>query len=840
MGNITQNIYDDACACAGRLKGTRSYLTSDSYLLTSYEYDENGNQRFVTDPKGNVTEFIYDDYNRLTQTKLPVTLEHGATTADTVYDALGRRIATIDQEGKRTEYEYDALGRLVEVRQEDPDTLGALIVTASYTYDEAGNRLSETDAEGNTTRFEYDNMGRRTKRTLPALSPVEGAEDQFETYVYNDWGELETRTDFRSPSEASGEGGNGHVTTYTYDAMSRLLTERADATAFPTEVGITYTYDALGRIDTMADASGLTTHVYDTRGNLLSKTNAAGTLTYTYDDANNLKSTTSSRTGGLALTYDYDGLNRLDTVHDGGAAQPPLEHSYSYDANGNLETLTYSNGVKHTWLYDSQNRLKDLSVLNSQLSTLNSYAYTLKASGHRSGITEASGRTVGYSYDNQYRLTQEAVTGDPAVVNGTSDWEYDLVGNRLSQTSTLDQVLNAAETYNDNNWLDSHTYDDNGNTTRSAQLQQASVTLNDHYDWRNRLIRREQSDGKIIEMTYDGFGDRVKKSVTDPVSSIPNHVWFLVDRNNLTGYAQVVEEVGEGDELQVIYSYGLDLISQDRRNDDSSGNFTQSFYLYDGLGSVRALTDSTGAVTDTYTYDAWGVLVSTAHSSLPTVNCYRFTGEQWDDDLQMVFLRARYLNTSTGRFHTMDTFEGVATDPVTLHKYLYANAAPSRFVDPSGNISIVEQLIVSTIVGLIAGIATYNITGSVQDSVIIGLAAFTVTYLALPYIALALEAALVETGLGITALGAEFSFATMSFSGQLAYVSYAILKVSVLITTDAAILYCARNYSSCQSVMNRVADLGINAQPAAEKLGNFAESISELFRIFGPEREPNS
>ncbi|MGJ8641263.1 MAG: hypothetical protein ACSHYA_17870 [Opitutaceae bacterium] len=122
--------------------------------------------------------------------------------------------------------------------------------------------------------------------------------------------------------------------------------------------------------------------------------------------------------------------------------------------------------MKHTWLYDSQNRLKDLSVLNSQLSTLNSYAYTLKASGHRSGISEASGRTVGYSYDNQYRLTQDearervdgrtggsvrrtpqagalwaaqaqAVTGDPAVVNGTSDWEYDLVGNRLSQTSTL-------------------------------------------------------------------------------------------------------------------------------------------------------------------------------------------------------------------------------------------------------------------------------------------------------------------------------------------------------------------------------------------------------------------
>ncbi|MGJ8639360.1 MAG: tandem-95 repeat protein [Opitutaceae bacterium] len=673
LGNIAQNIYDDACACAGRLKETRRFLTPESYLHTAYTYDANGNQITVTDPKGNATEFVYDDYNRLIQTKLPVTAEHGATTANTEYDDLGRRIATIDQEGKRTEYDYDALGRLVEVRQEDPDTLGSLIVTASYTYDEAGNRLTETDAEGQTTRFEYDNMGRRTQRTL--------AEDQFETYAYNAWGELEARTDF-----------NGHVTSYTYDAMSRLLTERADADAFPSEVGITYTYDALGRIQTMVDATGTTTHVYDTRGNLLSKANAAGTLTYTYDNANNLTSTSSGSSGGLSLSYDYDGLNRLDTVTDNGAATPPLEHSYSYDANGNLETLSYSNGVTHTWLYDSQNRLKNLSILNSQLSTLNSYAYTLRASGHRSQITESTGRTVGYSYDNQYRLIQEAITGDPSVVDGTSDWEYDLVGNRLSQTSTLDQILDRAETYSANNWLDSHTYDDNGNTTESSAELQSADLLRDFYDWRNRLIRREKADGTIIEITYDGFGDRLKKTILNSSFVIPNSTWFLVDRNNLTGYAQVVEEVGEGDELQVIYSYGLDLISQDRRNDDSSGNFTQSFYLYDGLGSVRALTDSSGVVTDEYTYDAWGVLVSTAHSSLPTVNCYLFTGEQWDEDLQMVFLRARYLNTSTGRFHTMDTFEGVTTDPVTLHKYLYANAAPNMWTDPSGLFTLVELL----------------------------------------------------------------------------------------------------------------------------------------------------
>ncbi len=54
----------------------------------------------------------------------------------------------------------------------------------------------------------------------------------------------------------------------------------------------------------------------------------------------------------------------------------------------------------------------------------------------------------------------------------------------------------------------------------------------------------------------------------------------------------------------------------------------------------------------------------------------------------LYYLRARYMNPDSGRFWNMDSFEGFNTDPITLHKYLYANANPLTFVDPSGNFSI--------------------------------------------------------------------------------------------------------------------------------------------------------
>jgi RHS repeat-associated protein len=94
------------------------------------------------------------------------------------------------------------------------------------------------------------------------------------------------------------------------------------------------------------------------------------------------------------------------------------------------------------------------------------------------------------------------------------------------------------------------------------------------------------------------------------------------------------------------------------------------------------LTDNGGAVVNVLVYDAYGNLIA-SNGVLQTA--YLYSGQQFDPDLGLYLNRARYLNTGTGRFWTMDSTEGDQEDPLSLHKYLYAADDPVDNEDPSGN-----------------------------------------------------------------------------------------------------------------------------------------------------------
>jgi len=146
---------------------------------------------------------------------------------------------------------------------------------------------------------------------------------------------------------------------------------------------------------------------------------------------------------------------------------------------------------------------------------------------------------------------------------------------------------------------------------------------------------------------------------------------YLVDDLNPTGLPQVMDEVVKSGVAQRTYLYGLRRISQTQV---ASG--TTSYYGYDAHGDARYLMDSTGAVTDTYDYDAFGNLVG---STGTTPNVYRYQGEALDAETGLYYLRARYYDPTVGRF--------LNVDPMTdqgEHPYEYAAADPVNGHDPTG------------------------------------------------------------------------------------------------------------------------------------------------------------
>src|SRR3974377_607732 len=185
-----------------------------------------------------------------------------------------------------------------------------------------------------------------------------------------------------------------------------------------------------------------------------------------------------------------------------------------------------------------------------------------------------------------------------------------------------------------------------------------------------------------IAIVYDGDGNRVSETVGSTTTK------YLVDDKNPTGYSQVMDEIVNGAVTRT-YTYGRQLISE---NELVGSTWTPSFYGYDGHGNTRFLANTSGTVTDTYQFDAFGAPIA---STGTTPNPYLYSGERFDSALNLYHLRARYYNMLTGRFETMDPGKetccalhtsqvGDLFDPSTLHKYVYAKNNPANRIDPSG------------------------------------------------------------------------------------------------------------------------------------------------------------
>ncbi len=700
-GAVVEQVYD----VAGRLSSTidpRAHATAYGYdaagrrtsvtdalgHMTSWSYDAAGNATSVTDARGFTTASLYDALGRLTRTVFP-----DGTERRTEYDALGRRTAEIDEAGARTEFGYDAVGRLVSVT----DALGQV---TSYGYDEVGNRIAQTDANGHVTRFELDSLGRQTKRILPG-----GAEERF---TYDAAGQRRTRTAF-----------DGVVTHYAYDLAGRLATR-----TYPGGRVESFTYTPSGRRATATDARGTTSYGYDARDRVTSILSPDGrSLAFAYDLAGNRLSTTADVAGqSLPTQYTYDALNRLETVTDPDGKVTV----HGYDANGNRESLAFPNGVATVYDYDARNRLTHLVAVSPVSGVVSSYAYTLSPTGNRARIEEQDGTTRSYGYDALYRLTDEQVTSSPAPGSPTlwrNVFGYDPVGNRLTQqrTETTGGTHSVAYGYDARDRLlteDSTTYgwDENGNLTSKSGPEGATYVWDDE----NRLTAVNLANGTVVEHTYDVDGTRIRTRTT-PATGPPTTTDYLVDPWHQTSAAgrglvlsQVIAETDEAGNLTAYHVRGDDLLATLRPNPTPPPGESPwiARYLHaEGIGTVRALTDEQGNVTDRYTLEAFGTLLDHLGDD---PNAYLFAGEPLDPNSGFYYNRARWVDSRAGRFESADPRVGSSFEPLTLHRYLYAGASATNLVDPSGeDFQAVALAAVNAAIGILQTALVFSVLGAI-------------------------------------------------------------------------------------------------------------------------------
>ena len=120
-------------------------------------------------------------------------------------------------------------------------------------------------------------------------------------------------------------------------------------------------------------------------------------------------------------------------------------------------------------------------------------------------------------------------------------------------------------------------------------------------------------DGKTTTdtYTYDIEGNRLTKTTDGKLTK------YIVDSN---GLSQILAEMDSSNKVIAEYTHSVEIVSQIR-------NKITHYYLFDGNGNVRMLTDSEGTVGDTYDYDAFGT--ATAETGL-TINPYCYCGEYQD------------------------------------------------------------------------------------------------------------------------------------------------------------------------------------------------------------------
>ena len=300
-------------------------------------------------------------------------------------------------------------------------------------------------------------------------------------------------------------------------------------------------------------------------------------------------------------------------------------------------------------------KIADVAEKVSDGSNIDNGTTTASVSGSSTGTSNASSTSADIS--NDHASTSSSNNYEVEITEGKTTYAYNDLNQLISETSETGSIT--------------YEYDNNGNLIK--QTGDKNVTY--AYDKKNHLLQATVQKGNAVTIesyTYDYAGNRVSKEVNEN-----GKTYYVIDESS--GLAQVAAETDETGTITCSYT-----LNADERISMERGGKT-SYYLCDGHGNVRGLVNEEGTITDSYSYDAYGNLLQAEGE---TKNDFLYTGEQYNATTGLYYLRARYMNPSTGTFISMDSYQGNIYDPISLHKYLYANANSVMNTDPTGYFSV--------------------------------------------------------------------------------------------------------------------------------------------------------
>jgi RHS repeat-associated protein len=659
--------------------------------LYTYRYDAAGRQTHEIDPRGNAIRFSYDALGRRTQRELLGKLDGaGATPADDaseswIYDDRGRVESHVDFTGRTAVSIYDdstvvAAGRLVEQRffaaGVTPDaTKSNWLVRVETLYDNSGD--ARIPAELRSSLGRVVGIVETSREPLPGGHGASVANPVTRTTLYR----YDPITGQRS-SIASPEG----TVEYDYDPKTGQQTAtRAFGPGSNPSIDSTATTTSSTKYDAAGRTIELTQH---RRGGQT----VADRVTHSYGFAGELLYTLYQRPGDdLRHDFAYDSLGRAVATF------------VSVDDGDAIRGVSFKPATGVVTRLDPDER------------QVSSQQYVLRTDGQRTGSTEKtykpdgslfSSRTITWGYDALNRLTSESI--DHTAGSGTDalrTYGYDLVGNRVTETSGS---TTTTSTYNSRDWLTSQSVGGNVTTfTYNADGSLASRGAEKHaYDVRGRLVFVDHDgDGQVdaddVRLRSDENGTRIWRQLGSSTPQV-----FLMDVQSPTGYVQPVEvhnAPATGDpSIAEAYLLGADVYAQSV----FTTGWSHDALLYDTHGNVTGTYGAAG-LTESYSYTAFGapdafVQVST-NAPVTQANAkthLQYAGEWWDSGLGMQWLRARYYDPQLGRFSSFDSYEGDGSEPLTLHKFVYASSNPAYYIDPRGTWPSFSQALVG--VGIIS------------------------------------------------------------------------------------------------------------------------------------------